>query len=182
MTDFLRLVLEVLQFLWPFRPVEQWERGLYYTLGRAGKEVGPGRWPVVPYFMDVRSTSVVPAVVSGPLQTITLKDNCVLSFSVSATVQVRDVRLAINAVDSYQETIQELLAAVVGEALAEADRERFETARRRAGFLRELRTTLQAQTEPFGVEIQAIRFTSFVMNVRTYRFMTDSAVLPGGSW
>jgi hypothetical protein len=182
MGDLVQLVLDALQYAWPFREVEGWQRGVYTVLGSAWREVGPGRWPVIPYFMDVRAISVVSGVVRTPLQFVTLSNGEVASFSASATVQVEDARAAIFEVDDYSETTQELISAVLSQELAEVDPERFGTARRRKNLLDELGHRLDVQTVTFGVRVTALRFNNFAIGIRLFRLVQDSATLQDRSW
>jgi regulator of protease activity HflC (stomatin/prohibitin superfamily) len=90
MTDFLRLLLDAIAYIWPLRVVKQWERGGYYALGKWQREVGPGIYPVIPWFCEVLEISVAEAIVGTGRQDITLSDGSMLSFCATATVGVVD--------------------------------------------------------------------------------------------
>lgn len=170
-----RLFVEILQFLWPFRPVEHWERGIYYVLGRARSQVGPGRWPVVPYFMDVRAVSMVPAPIIGPIQRVTLLDGRKLAYSASVVAQVEDPFLAVNAVDQYQESTMELLQSVVAAKLAENDSDRL-TPEKRGRFLAALGQAMDRKTSEYGVRCRDLAFTNFVLDVPTLALIGGDSV------
>lgn len=180
MADLLQVIVNIVQFLWPFREVEQWERGVYYVFGHYWITVGPGRWPVIPYFMDVRAVSIVPAIVTTPMLTITLTDGRTLTFSAAATVEVADAADALNLIDDYTETTQELLGARIAEKLAEVDAGRLDTGSRKR-LLTDLTRWIDDETRQYGVRVTALRFTNFAVNLRTYRLLTDSAV-PATAW
>lgn len=179
MSDFLRLLLDSIQYLWPFRMVKQWERGGYYVLGRWWREVGPGIYPVVPWFTDVTEISVAEAIVGTGRQDITLSDGSMLSFTAAATVGVVDVRLALNVVDSYTETVQELLASVLADKLAEVDAARV-TPEKRTRLFADLKRWVAAEALAYGVEVRTVRFTSFIINAKAYRVIIDQT--PPASW
>jgi len=182
MGEFLSTLINVLNYAWPFREVEGWERGVYTVFGKPWKQVGAGRWPVVPYFMDVRAVSMVPAVVQTPLQFVTLASGTTASFSASAVVHVEDVQKAIFEVDDYRETTQELASAILAQELAEAKADRFETAIKRRNLMSELQAALDQQTSIYGVRVTALRFNNFSTNLRIYRLVQDSATLQTASW
>jgi regulator of protease activity HflC (stomatin/prohibitin superfamily) len=173
MGDFLRIVLDSIQFLWPFRLVRQWERGGFYVCGRWWREVGPGVYPVIPWFMTVTETSVVEAIVGTGRQDITLSDGSMLSFAATATVQVVDVNRALNSVDSYTETTQELLASVLADKLAEVDAARL-APERRGRLFADLRRWVAAEAIAYGVEVRTVRFTSFIVNAKAHRLIVDT--------
>lgn len=166
-------LLAIVQFLWPFRIVHQWERGGYLVFGKWRREVGPGLKAIVPWFCDVMTAAVVPALVGCERDDITTQDGSTLSFRATATVRVVDVRLALTAVDNYHESTQELIGSFLAEQLAEADAARLVPEKRKALF-RTLQNKLAAEAAEWGVEITKLRFNSFVTNVRTFRLLTES--------
>lgn len=182
MANWFDALINAFTYCWPFREVEGWERGVYTFFGKPWRDVGPGRWPVVPYFMDVRAVSVVPAVIQTPLQFVTLSNGKVVSFSASAVVEVEDARKAIFDVDDYKETTQELTAAVLAQELAEASPDRFDTARKRRNLTADLAAALDGQTAGYGVRVRTVRLNNFAIDLRVFRLVQDSATLQPISW
>jgi len=174
MGDFVRLIIDTIQFAWPFRTVEKWERGLYVVCGRWIWEIDPGVYPIVWFFCRVIPVSMADAVLGTSRLDVTLTDGSVLSFQAMATVRVKNPTLAITAVDEYATTTQELLAAVVSDKLGEVNAERLEPEKRRR-LLTDLRRWVSEETEPYGVEVVAVRFSSFVLRARVHRLLIDQA-------
>jgi regulator of protease activity HflC (stomatin/prohibitin superfamily) len=174
MTEFLRLLLDAIAYIWPLRIVRHWERGGYYVLGRWWKEVKPGVYPVVPWFTEVLEVSMAEAIVGTGRQDITLADGSMLSFSATATVKVVDPYKALNAVNDYDATMQELLSSVLAERLAAVDAERL-TPDKRGRLMPDLRRWLGDEALEYGIEVKRVRFTSFVTNVKTHRLLIDQA-------
>jgi regulator of protease activity HflC (stomatin/prohibitin superfamily) len=172
MGDVLKTIVEWVQFLWPLRIVRQWERAGYYVLGRYWRDVGPGLYAICPWFTDIVAIPVVPAIIGTGRQDITMSDGANLSFAATATVRVTSVADALNAVDDYRETVQELIGSVLAEKLAEVDAERL-APERRTRLLGTLERALAKEAGEFGIEVTKLRFTSFVLNARTYRLLTE---------
>lgn len=182
MSNWLSVLIDAIQYLWPFRAVEHWQRGVYYWLGKSFKVVGPGRWPVIPFFMDVREVNVVPSIFATPLQIVGLRDGKTLTFSATVTVVVEDAEAALNNVERYEETTLELVSGVLGERLADVDPERFDPGYgKRSRLLEELRNEIDQQTRAWGVRITGVRFTNFAVGVKAYRFLTEWATLRTGN-
>lgn len=173
LSDFFRLIGEWLQFLWPLRKIRQWEQGLLYRNGRYVRTLSPGIYPILPWFHAILTDSVVPGIIQTPRIDITLLDTSMVTLQVSATVRVVDLSLAINTVEAYKETIQELITAVVAEKLAEVDAGRL-APEKRGRLLSDLRRWVGDASIVFGVEVPQLRFTTFVMNPRPYRLLQDS--------
>jgi regulator of protease activity HflC (stomatin/prohibitin superfamily) len=165
-------IRDLAQLAWPFRVVNQWERAGYFVCGRWWKEVGPGLKVVVPWFIEVRPMSIAEAIVGTGRQDITLTDGSMLSFAATATMRVVDVNRAINAVNDVHSTAQELLASVLADRLAGYSAEQLEEGSRRR-LLGTLVKAVDTEAEAYGMTVTKVRFTSFVLNLRTYRLLMD---------
>lgn len=174
MSELFNLVAQWAEFLWPFRRVQLFERALYTVCGRKQWEVGPGVYPVIPWFCEVDPVAMSKGIVATPRIDITLQDGRLLSCGVSAVVRVSDLRKAINAVDAFMESSQELLHAVVADKLADVDPKRLEPEGRRR-LASDLRRWVNEEATEFGVEFDKLRFTTFVVNPRPYRVLSDGA-------
>ena len=170
MGDFIHAVLSSIEFLFPFRIVHQWEQGGYYIFGRFWKTVGPGCYFVVPFFTWLSEVSVVPYMVATPRLDVTLLDGKNLSFYASAWAQVVDYNLAHNTVEDFQATTKELVEAVIADRLARVKPSRMEP-ENRADLLRDLTEWCNNETAQFGISISKVRFSTFVLNARTYRII-----------
>lgn len=174
MLNFIQSLIEVFKYLWPFRIVEQWERGVLYVRGRhwarwparrGDRTFGPGVYLLVPYFMTMRTCGVVPFVVTTPLLQIEVGGKP-LTFSATATMQIYDAAAAWNNIDSVLDTVVEILAAVTAEWLPlTTDR----------GRLRDLVNKELARLQS-GTRVLALRFTNYA-SVRPYRLLMDTALL-----
>jgi regulator of protease activity HflC (stomatin/prohibitin superfamily) len=174
--NWVQSIIEFLDRFWPLVKIEQWERGCYYILGRARKKVlRPGVYPVIPWFISVDSISVVPAPISSPLLNITLKDGRTLGFSITAIVRVRDPIKALNEIDDYKESASELISSRTAEKLAEVDGSRVETENRKR-LLSDLLRWVNQDTDDYGIEVLALRFSNFALDQRAYRLLQDTAL------
>jgi hypothetical protein len=96
-----------------------------------------------------------------------------VTLQASATVRAVDVNLAVNTVDAYMETTQELLTAVLADRMSKVVATRL-APEGRSDLLRDLAKWVQAECD-FGVEVSKLRFTTFVMNPRPFRLLGDDA-------
>lgn len=181
MGDFLRILLDSISYLWPFRIVAQYERGVYTVCGRrvaiprrlGGPDAKCGvPWPIIPFFTDVKTVTVVRSTLTTPLQTITCQDGGTLTFSASAQVEVEDANLAFNAVHDWEETTAEDVAAVLAEKLAAVPVAKLEPDAR-ARLIGDCRRALTAQVRDYGITILSLRFNNFVRNIRVFRIFND---------
>lgn len=172
MGELVRLLIDVCQFLWPFRRVSEWERGGWLVCGRWKNEVGPGVYFVIPWFIDIHEVSIAEAICGTARQDITLQDGSTLSFSATATCRVVDVKQAVCSVDDYRTTTQELLASVLADKLAEVDAARLAPDKRGRLFA-DLKRWVAEEAKGYGVEVSKVRFTSFLVSTKTHRLIID---------
>lgn len=174
MGDFLKTLVDVLGYAWPFRLCHSWEAGAYYIFGRYWKTVGPGLYFIIPFFTDVKTISVAGAIVGTGRQDVTLLDGSILSFSATVWAKVVDPYKALNLVDEPTSTTQELLASLLADALSETEVSRLRGSKRKAANLfKSLEDDLKREALEFGVEVSQLRFTSYVFAARTYRLLID---------
>lgn len=174
MSDLFHLIAQWAEFLWPFRRVQLFERALYTVCGRRQWEVGPGVYPVLPWFCEVDPVAMSKGILVTPRIDVTLQDGKLLSAQVSAVVRVVDLRKAVNNVDAFMESAQELLHAVVADKLSDVAPSRLEPEGRRR-LVGDLRRWVNEQAAEFGVEFDQLRFTTFVLNPKPYRVLSDGA-------
>jgi regulator of protease activity HflC (stomatin/prohibitin superfamily) len=182
MADLLLKLIDHLAAIVPLRIVRHWERGVYLVAGKHRGTVGPGLKLVIPGICEIIRVAVTPEVYTTPLQTITLRDGSALTFSASAVVIVTDAAKAYLELGHYIETVQELVAAILSEGLADAEPERFDPARgKRDRLLDEQRRKINAELDRYGLRVESLRLNNFARGVRTVRLLLDRAVLYGGA-
>lgn len=175
--DFLGRIFDAIEYLWPFRIVEQWERGIYSIFGRAQPTwvVQRGIWPVVPFFITLVTKSVAWAPIKGSRQDVTLKDGSHLTFQAGALVRVSDVYKAVVEVEKYEESTIEILEAVFADKLTtEVDPQRLES-NRRGRLLTSLQNWFATDVGRFGIEVDSVWFSMFVHKPKSFRLLGDVA-------
>jgi regulator of protease activity HflC (stomatin/prohibitin superfamily) len=178
--DLGRFIVDVIEFIWPFRIVEEWEAGAYYM---CGKYVGrTPKWlrpvPVVPWFFDVRTVDMVPDVFSTEEQTIEVMGGGTLTFTASVRLRVVDPGLALNNVVDHEENAVEDVAAILADTLASMDEERLDGEKRRS-LLRKCQIDVNRELEAYGMTVEKIRFTNFIRNIRAYRLISSGITVSG---
>lgn len=179
MGELFRWIGEKVEYLWPLARVRFNERGLLTLCGRWQIELGPGVYPKLPWFFELDTEPITSGIVQTPRIDLTLTDGATLSAQCSAVVRIKSLRAALNNVDGYMESAQELLHAVVADRLVRQPRERL-APDARTELLGSLRDSLNREAAEFGLEYRKLRFTTFVFVPRTYRVMGDSA--PAAGW
>jgi len=184
MAELVKLAMDLVALLWPFRRVYPWERGIYFAFppfarGRCW-EVGPGLKVLFPWFTDLRTVCVKPEVYTTPLMLVALRDGRTLNFSAAVTIEVRDAVRAYTELGHWVESVVEIAASVIAEGLIRLDADRLDPAHKKLDrAIEELRTDVNKALDPYGLYALRLRLSNLVPGgpVRTIRLLTDRATL-----
>lgn len=171
-TDIGRFIVEVIGYLWPLQLVWQWERGAYYICGKYWRDLNPGCYPCIPFFMDVRATGAVSMTFVTPLKTVDLSDGSTLTYSASFKLRIVDLGAAYNNVLDWDETAMEDTAAALSEKLGDVDVARLDVSVRRK-LCAACKKMLDAELGEYGLAVDRLRFDNFVRNMPVYRLFND---------
>jgi regulator of protease activity HflC (stomatin/prohibitin superfamily) len=190
LADFLKGLVQFAEFLWPIKPVRQFERGLYVWCGviirppswailtgtvLEDEVLGPGLYLALPFFGDVHAVSQAWDFVESGRLDLTLKDGRTLSCEVVAKMRVTGPRAAWVEYEDYTVDRRKMLRAAVSEVLQEAEPDRFAPDRRGRLLGGSLLAGVRKGAEPMGHEVESVQVTTFVLNPRTFRLLSDVA-------
>jgi len=137
-----------------FRILNEFERGVVYTLGRLGDAKGPGLIILIPIIQKMVRVDMRVQTLSIPNQDVISKDN--VSVKVNAVVYYRviDANKAVNQVNDCDRATSELsqttLRAVLGKYELDvmlAEREKLNS---------DIRTILDEKTEHWGIKVESV--------------------------
>ncbi len=171
MEGLFRLLLDSINYLWPFEVIHQWERGCYYVCGKFWKEMGPGLKFRPPFFTNLIILDVVPSTVHCTVETITTRDGGTLTYGPQFEIECINLTLAANRVTDHEDKARRDAWGILADVLAELPDGRLEPEKRR----RMVMTCLKAINEKlttYGMQCNDLTFTTFVRNMRTYRLFT----------
>ncbi len=172
MLTFAQFILEVISFVWPVTRVRTGERGVRYWCGKARGITEPGVYWTGWWFPEVKPVPITRDNYETLLQTITTKDGGTLTFNATASFTITDPVLALTAVQRYDETALEDVAAVLADTLADLEVGRLDPEKRR-GLLKTCTAAVNAEINAYGVHVERLRFNNFVRNVRGYRLFGE---------
>jgi regulator of protease activity HflC (stomatin/prohibitin superfamily) len=178
--DFLKLILQSIEFLWPFATVYQYEQGVFYAFGKVWRcwpHAGvypPGTYLKVPWFTKMHAVSVIDEPVITGRCDIMARDGRPIMYNATAMFRVVDALKAANLIHSYETGMAALLAGVLSEKLSEVEATRFDPTKRKA-LNTDLRRWVESEAAEYGLEVKWLRFSTFVLGAKTLRLLTDIA-------
>ncbi|HTQ75854.1 MAG TPA: slipin family protein [Burkholderiales bacterium] len=166
-------ILVALLFLWSFRILREYERGVVFQLGRFWMVKGPGLiviWPVIQQMVKVDLRTVVLDVPPQDVITrdnVSVKVNAVVYFRVvdpqKAIIQVADFLAATNLL------AQTTLRAVLGK------HELDELLAEREQLNLDIQKTLDLQTEAWGIKVTTVEIKDVDLNETMVRAIARQA-------
>jgi regulator of protease activity HflC (stomatin/prohibitin superfamily) len=156
------------------RVINEYERAVVFTLGKAGEApIGPGLVFVWRPFQRAVLVSLRTTVLEVPSQDVITRDNVSLKVSAVVYSKVLDPRQAIIGVEDYayatSQIAQTTLRSILGEVSLDellADREKLSA---------RLREIIDRSTEPWGVEVNSVELKSVDLPEQIQRAMGKQA-------
>ena len=167
------IVVLVVLFIMGLRIVQEYQRAVVFRLGRYSRTGGPGVFWVLPFLeytrtIDIRTiTEAIEPQETITRDSVTIKVNAVVWYKVTspskATIAVRDYARAVN-----QASLTSLRNIIGQHDLDEILRDRDK-------INAQLQKNVDATTEPWGVQIEAIEMKDVEIPVSMQRAMAQEA-------
>ena len=167
------LVAVAALFVYSFRVLREYERGVVFQLGRFWKVKGPGLVLVIPGIQQMVRVGLRTVTMDVPSQDVISRDN--VSVKVNAVVYFRvvDAAKAIIQVENFliatSQLAQTTLRAVLGKHQLDemlAERERLNIA---------IQQTLDTQTDAWGIKVTTVEIKQIDLNETMVRAMARQA-------
>jgi len=167
------LVAVVALFVYSFRVLREYERGVVFQLGRFWRVKGPGLVLVIPGIQQMVKVGLRTVTMDVPSQDVISRDN--VSVKVNAVVYFRvvDAAKAIIQVENFliatSQLAQTTLRAVLGKHQLDemlAERERLNIA---------IQQTLDTQTDAWGIKVTTVEIKQIDLNETMVRAMARQA-------
>lgn len=136
------------------RVLKEYERGVFFVLGRFWKVKGPGLVLLVPAIQQMVKVGLRTVVMDVPSQDVISKDN--VSVKVSAVVYFRviDPKLAIIAVEDYLQAINQLSQTTLRSVLGQHDLDEMLSARNQLNA--DIQGILDEHTDAWGIKVSTV--------------------------
>ena len=136
------------------RVLKEYERGVFFVLGRFWRVKGPGLVLLVPVVQQMVKVGLRTVVMDVPGQDVISKDN--VSVKVSAVVYFRviDPKLAIIAVEDYLQAINQLAQTTLRSVLGQHDLDEMLSARDQLNA--DIQTILDEHTDAWGIKVSTV--------------------------
>src|SRR5262245_57555350 len=156
MGNALLLVLGVLGFYLfsGLRVLREYERAVYFFLGRSWGAKGPGLIYLPPLFARMQKVSLRVMALDIPPQDVITRDNISLKVNAVLYMRVKDVTKAVIGVENYLYATSQLAQTTLRSVLGETQLDELLANRDKINAI--LKQIIDTRTEEWGVEVAAV--------------------------
>lgn len=153
--------------------MDEYERGVIYTLGRYTQTAGPGLFILIPMMQKMQKVDMRVRTEDVPPQDVISRDN--VSVRVSAVVYYRvvDPSNAVNKVENYRQATSELAQTTLRSILGKHDLD--DMLSQRDKLSQDIQSILDHQTESWGIKITDVALKQVDVDASMIRAIAKQA-------
>lgn len=164
------LVILILSFL---RQVNQYERGVKFTMGRYSSTANPGWRLVVPIFQMMKKIDMRLKAVDVPNQDAITKDNVSCQISAVIYYKIIDAAKAVIEVENYYYAVSQLAQTTMRNVVGEVTLDELLTQREQVS--QKIKTIVDSITEKWGISVDSVDLKDIVLPESMKRTMAKQA-------
>lgn len=155
------------------RQVNEYERGLIYTMGRFTGIVGPGWRFVIPVFQGLIKVDIRTKAVDVPKQETITKDNVSCKMNAVIYYKVDDAAKSVNEVENVFWAVSQLAQTTMRRVAGEVTLD--ELLSNREQIAAKILATIDVQTEAWGINVESVELKDIELPENMVRTMAKQA-------
>src|SRR5205809_3176513 len=136
------------------RVLREYERAVYFFLGRSWGAKGPGLISLPPLFAKMQKVSLRVVALDFPPQDVITRDNISIKVNAVLYVRMQDAVKAVIGVENYLYATSHLAQTTLRSVLGETELDELLMNREKINDI--LKTIIEKRTEDWGVEVSAV--------------------------
>lgn len=167
------LVFIVILLLSSVRIIQEYERGVIYTLGRYTSNRGPGIQLIIPVVQRVLLVDMRIRTEDVPSQDIISRDNISVKVNAVLYFRVIDPGLAVNKVEDFQNATSQLAQTTLRSVLGKHEMD--EMLSKRDQLNKDIQEILDQQTEGWGIKVTNVEIKNVDIDPTMVRAIAKQA-------
>lgn len=164
------LVVFVVVFI---RQINQYERGVMFTLGKYTGTKSPGWRIVIPIIQSMHKVDIRTKAVDVPDQEVITKDNIPVSINAVVYYKIMDASKAVLEVENFYYAISQLAQTTMRNAVGEKTLD--ELLQKRAEIAEKIKTELDSKTDKWGIDVEALELKDVIIPEKLKRTISKEA-------
>ena len=167
------LVILIISFIGSLKQINQYERGVKFTLGKFSKVMEPGINFVCPIFQSYRKVDIRTKVVDVPNQEAITKDNVSIGINAVVYYKVFDASKAILEVENFYFAVSQLAQTTMRNTVGTVTLDELLTEREK------ISTTIQKivdeASDPWGIKVENVELKDVTLPEEMKRVLAKAA-------
>lgn len=143
------------------RQVNQYERGVLFTMGKFARIVEPGWRVVIPVFQSLNKVDMRVKAVDVPEQKAITKDNIAVGVNAVIYYRVSDAAKAILEVENFIYAMSQLAQTTMRNAVGEVELD--ELLAQRDKISERIRTVVDEASDPWGIKVSNVELKDIAL-------------------
>lgn len=167
------LVPVIIFLLLSLKQINEYERGVVYTMGRMDKVLGPGWHFIWPIFQGFRKVDIRTKAVDVPKQETITRDNVSCKMNAVIYYKVDDAEKAINQVENVFWAVSQLAQTTMRRVAGEATLD--ELLSNREKIAKEILAAVDKATDSWGINVESVELKDIELPESMVRTMAKQA-------
>lgn len=163
----------ILILLMSIRQINQYERGIKYTLGKFSKIMEPGWNIVLPIFQSYDKVDIRTKAVDVPEQDAITKDNVSVKINAVIYYKIFDASKAILAVENYYYAVSQLAQTTMRNVVGSVTLD--ELLSEREKLSNQICEIIDAATDPWGIKVENVELKDVALPEEMKRVIAKAA-------
>ncbi len=167
------IILLVVLFLFSLRQINQYERGVLFTMGRFSKIQQPGWRLVIPVFQSMTKVDIRTKAVDVPDQQAITRDNIPAKVNAVIYYKVTDAQKAIIEVENFFYAMSQLAQTTMRNVVGEVELD--ELLGQRNKISERIREVIDVASDTWGIKVENVELKDVVLPVEMERTIAKQA-------
>src|SRR5881296_1171106 len=167
------LLVVFILFVWSFRILREYERGVVFNLGRYWAVKGPGWFILVPVIQQMVKMDLRTVVLDVPPQDVISRDNVSVKVNAVVFFRVVDPQRAIIQVENFLMATSQLAQTTLRVVLGKHELDEMLSERERLNV--DIQRILDAQTDGWGIKVTNVEIKHIDLNESMVRAIARQA-------
>lgn len=167
------IIIIVLIILVSIKQVDEYERGIKFTMGKFSKNMNPGWNLVLPVFQSFKKIDIRTKAVDVPEQEAITKDNVSVKINAVIYYKVFDASKAILAVENFRYAVSQLAQTTMRNAVGSVTLDELLSEREKISS--EICTIIDNATDPWGIKVENVELKDISLPEEMKRVIAKAA-------
>lgn len=155
------------------KQINQYERGVMFTLGKFSGIKNPGWRIVVPVFQQIRKIDIRTKAVDVPDQEAITKDNIPATINAVVYYKITDAGKAVLEVENFYYAVSQIAQTTMRNSVGEVTLDQL--LQNRAEIAKTIKDTVDKITDPWGIDVESVELKDVIIPDNLKRTISKEA-------